>query len=41
MKDAEGRSPPNEPSLDAKLRLQVLLYTHAQIGTLGQIMLPG
>ena len=35
MKEAEGRPPSNEPSLDAKLRLQVRLYTHAPDGCSG------
>ena len=35
MKEAEGRPPSNEPSLDAKLRLQVLMSTHAQDGYTG------
>ena len=32
MTEADGRSPANEPSLDAKLRLQVRVYSHAPDG---------
>ena len=41
LKDAEGAPPSHEPSLDAKLRLQVLVYTHGPDGVLGHIMLHG